>query len=140
MSDTPPRVSKRRRTATRSPKTNAQGRDRWILSYADFITLLFAFFVALYSLSLKNSGDEQRLKETLHGVFSAVQKSIKPINIGEPIVGEPKDVEVVEAKPIPAAPPTIEESNSSAVYALLSQVVENQFSGLPPQPTSGQNQ
>lgn len=130
MSDTPPRVSKRRRMATKSPKTNMQGRDRWILSYADFITLLFAFFVALYSLSLKNSGDEQRLKETLHGVFDAVQKSIKPINIGEPIVGEPKDVEVVEAKPIPAAPPTIEESNSSAVYALLSQVVENQFSGL----------
>jgi chemotaxis protein MotB len=130
MSDTPPRVSRRRRVVTKSPPSGAQGRDRWILSYADFITLLFAFFVALYSLSLKNSGDEQRLKETLHGVFDAVQKSIKPINIGEPIVGEPKDIEVVETKPIPAAPPTIEESNSSSVYALLSQVVENQFSGL----------
>lgn len=130
MSDTPPRASKRRQVVTKSPRSSAQGRDRWILSYADFITLLFAFFVALYSLSLKNSGDEQRLKETLHGVFDAVQKSIKPINIGEPIVGEPKDIEVVETKPIPAAPPTIEESNSSAVYALLSQVVENQFSGL----------
>ena len=128
--DTPPRTSKRRRMMSKSSKSGVQGRDRWILSYADFITLLFAFFVALYSLSLKNSGDEQRLKETLHGVFDAVQKSIKPINIGEPIIGEPKDVEVVEAKPIPAAPPTIEESKSSAVYALLSQVVENQFSGL----------
>ncbi|ETI58215.1 flagellar motor protein MotB [Marinomonas profundimaris] len=130
MNDAPTRPSKRRLIAKKSLTSNGQGRDRWILSYADFMTLLFAFFVALYSLSLKNMGDEQRLKETLHGVFEAVQKSIKPINIGEPIVGEPKDIEVVEAKPIPAAPPTIEETTSSAVYDLLSQVVENQFSGL----------
>ncbi|WP_229426400.1 OmpA family protein [Marinomonas profundi] len=114
----------------KSHPSSAPGRDRWVLSYADFITLLFAFFVALYSISLKNTGDEQRLKETLRGVFDAVQKSVKPINIGEPIVGEPKDVEVIDAKPIPAAVPTIEENTSSSVYALLSQVVENQFSGL----------
>ncbi|MFT4574135.1 flagellar motor protein MotB [Marinomonas primoryensis] len=130
MSDAPTRPSRRRRVVTKLSTSSAQGRDRWILSYADFITLLFAFFVALYSLSLKNAGDEQRLKETLHGVFDAMQKSIKPINIGEPTIGEPKDIEVVETKPIPSAPPTIEESNSSAVYDLLSQVVENQFSGL----------
>lgn len=125
MSDNSSRVSKRRRVVTKSSAKATQGRDRWILSYADFITLLFAFFVALYSLSLKNSGDEARLKETLQGVFDAVQKSIKPINIGEP-----KDTEMVEVKPIPAAIPTIEENTSSAVYSLLSQVVENQFSGL----------
>ncbi|MGO2353135.1 MAG: OmpA family protein [Marinomonas foliarum] len=130
MSDNSSRVSKRRRVVTKSSAKATQGRDRWILSYADFITLLFAFFVALYSLSLKNSGDEARLKETLQGVFDAVQKSIKPINIGEPIIGEPKDTEMVEVKPIPAAIPTIEENTSSAVYSLLSQVVENQFSGL----------
>lgn len=74
MSDAPSRSSRRRRVVTKLPPSSAQGRDRWILSYADFITLLFAFFVALYSLSLKNAGDEQRLKETLHGVFDAVQK------------------------------------------------------------------
>ena len=26
--------------------------DRWLVSYADFITLLFGFFVVLYALSL----------------------------------------------------------------------------------------
>ncbi|QUX96825.1 flagellar motor protein [Marinomonas sp. CT5] len=130
MSDAQLKSPKRRRIIAKKPPSGAQGRDRWILSYADFITLLFAFFVALYSLSLKNAGDEQRLKETLHGVFDAVQKSVKPINIGEPIVGEPKDKEVIETKPIPTASPTIEDSKSSAVYVLLSQVIENQFSGL----------
>ncbi|ETX10881.1 flagellar motor protein [Marinomonas ushuaiensis DSM 15871] len=131
MSDeTSPRPSKRRRVANKPLTQRVQGRDRWLLSYADFMTLLFAFFVALYALSLKNSGNETQLKESLNGVFDAVQKSVKPINIGEPIVGEPKDVEVVEVKPIPAAIPTIEEDKSSAVYSLLSHIVENQFSGL----------
>jgi chemotaxis protein MotB len=131
MNEASNRPQKRRRMIVKvSSSSGAQNRDRWILSYADFITLLFAFFVALYALSAKNSGDEPKLKETLHGVFDAVQKSIKPINIGEPVIGEPKDVEVIETKPIPAAIPTIEESHSSAIYSLLSQVVENQFSGL----------
>lgn len=129
MSDTS-RPLRRRQAIKRPVASASQGRDRWILSYADFITLLFAFFVALYSISLQNQGDEQRLKETLQGVFDAVQKSVKPINIGEPVVGEPQSVDVVDTKPIPVAPPAIEETASSAVYALLSQVVENQFSGL----------
>ncbi|MCV2401372.1 OmpA family protein [Marinomonas sp. C2222] len=130
MNDSPYRPNVNRRVANKKRSNGAQNRDRWILSYADFITLMFAFFVALYSLSAQTPGDEQRLKETLDGVFEAVQKSIKPINIGEPVVGEPKDVEVIEAKPIPTAPPSIEEETSSAIYALLSQAVENQFSGL----------
>lgn len=35
---------RRRRRLTRAPH-----RDRWLVSYADFITLLFAFFVVMYS-------------------------------------------------------------------------------------------
>lgn len=128
--EAPSRSLKRRRVAIKTPASSVQGKDRWLLSYADFITLLFAFFVALYALSLKNSGDEAELKETLQGVFDAVQKSVKPINIGKPTIGEPKDIEIVEIKPIPAVIPTIEESSSSTIYSLLSQIVENQFSGL----------
>ena len=30
--------------------------DRWLVSYADFITLLFAFFVVMYSISSVNEG------------------------------------------------------------------------------------
>ncbi|RBO83246.1 OmpA family protein [Marinomonas aquiplantarum] len=129
MSDAESRAS-RRRKLVKPASTSAPGKDRWILSYADFITLLFAFFVALYSLSLKNADDEERLKESLQGVFDAVQKSVKPINIGDPIVGEPADSELVESIPIPESPPVVEEDQSSAVYALLSRLVEQQFSGL----------
>ncbi len=34
-----------------TPPTSAQMRERWLISYADFITLLFCFFVVLYALS-----------------------------------------------------------------------------------------
>ena len=30
--------------------------ERWLVSYADFITLLFAFFVVMYAISSVNEG------------------------------------------------------------------------------------
>ena len=43
--------------------------DRWILSYADFITLLFAFFVVMYSISSVNDGKFRVLSASLLEVF-----------------------------------------------------------------------
>ena len=58
-------------------------KERWLVSYADFITLLFAFFVVMYSISSVNEGKYKVLSQTLEGVFNAPQKSIKPIQIGD---------------------------------------------------------
>ncbi len=58
-------------------------KERWLVSYADFITLLFAFFVVMYSISSVNEGKYKVLSETLEGVFNAPQKSIEPIQIGD---------------------------------------------------------
>lgn len=44
--------------------------DRWVLSYADFITLLFAFFVVMYSISSVNDGKFRVLSASLVDVFS----------------------------------------------------------------------
>ena len=44
--------------------------ERWMVSYADFITLLFAFFVVMYSISSVNEGKYKILTESLVGVFS----------------------------------------------------------------------
>ncbi len=57
---------------------------RWLLSYADFITLLFAFFVVMYSISQVNVSKYKELSESLEGVFSTPQKSMDIIPIGEP--------------------------------------------------------
>ncbi len=33
-----------------------ENHERWLVSYADFMTLLFAFFVVMYALSSLNEG------------------------------------------------------------------------------------
>ncbi|WP_339802554.1 flagellar motor protein MotB, partial [uncultured Marinobacter sp.] len=66
-----------------------QNRERWLISYADFITLLFAFFVVMYAVSSVNEGKYKVLSETLTGVFNAPQRSIEPIAIGEQPVRAP---------------------------------------------------
>ena len=43
--------------------------DRWILSYADFITLLLAFFVVMCSISSVNDGKFRVLSESMATVF-----------------------------------------------------------------------
>ena len=42
--------------------------DRWLVSYADFITLLFAFFVVLYSTS---KADQKKQAQAAHSIESA---------------------------------------------------------------------
>ncbi|PJI49590.1 MAG: flagellar motor protein MotD [Pseudomonas sp.] len=60
-----------------------ENHERWLVSYADFITLLFAFFVVMYSISSINEGKYKILSETLTGVFNQPDRSIRPIPVGE---------------------------------------------------------
>jgi len=62
--------------------------DRWLVSYADFITLLFAFFVVMYSMSSINEGKYRVLSDTMIEAFKTPPKSPEPIQIGE----EPKTI------------------------------------------------
>jgi len=57
--------------------------ERWLVSYADFITLLFAFFVVMYSISSVNEGKYRVLSDTLEAVFSDSSRSLDPIQVGE---------------------------------------------------------
>ena len=57
--------------------------ERWLVSYADFITLLFAFFVVMYSISSVNEGKYRVLSDTLESAFKSTGKADKPIQIGE---------------------------------------------------------
>lgn len=60
-----------------------QNHERWLISYADFITLLFAFFVVMYAISSLNEGKYKVLTESLTGVFNQPERSLKPIPIGD---------------------------------------------------------
>jgi len=54
--------------------------DRWLVSYADFITLLFAFFVVMYSISNVNLGKYRVLSDSVSSAFSAQRNS--PYGVG----------------------------------------------------------
>jgi len=77
-----------------------QETGRWLISYADFITLLFAFFVVMYSISQVNESKYKMLSDSLIQAFDTPQKSLEPIQIGEtsrslqPVTGD--DVEQPE--------------------------------------------
>lgn len=44
--------------------------ERWLVSYADFITLLFAFFVVMYSVSSVNQGKYKELTSSINVAFT----------------------------------------------------------------------
>jgi chemotaxis protein MotB len=69
----------RRKRVVEEPENH----ERWLVSYADFITLLFAFFVVMYSVSSVNEGKYRVLSDSLENAFSDPIKVIEPIQIGE---------------------------------------------------------
>ncbi len=56
-----------------------ENHERWLVSYADFITLLFAFFVVMYAISSVNEGKYKVLSQTLVSAFSGQPWSPVPI-------------------------------------------------------------
>lgn len=50
-------------------KPDEEDTGRWLVSYADFITLLFAFFVVMYAISSVNESKYEVLSETLNAIF-----------------------------------------------------------------------
>ncbi len=60
-----------------------ENHERWLVSYADFITLLFAFFVVMYSISSVNEGKYRVLSETLDEAFSTRAVALDVIPVGD---------------------------------------------------------
>jgi len=94
--------SRRARTLEQSENV-----DRWLVSYADFVTLLFAFFVVMYAISSVNEGKYRVLSDTLVAAFKVPPKSNEPIQIGKPleetsteqkVIGVPKPIRVEQPK------------------------------------------
>lgn len=60
-----------------------ENHERWLVSYADFITLLFAFFVVMYAISSVNEGKYRVLSDSLVAAFRSSTRSLSPIQQGE---------------------------------------------------------
>jgi len=99
--------------------------DRWLVSYADFVTLLFAFFVVMYAISSVNEGKYRVLSDTLVAAFNTPPKSTAPIQIGKPI----EEVPVAQttpgiAKPIRIEPPKVDDQKAK-MASIASRVEES---------------
>jgi chemotaxis protein MotB len=81
----------------RKHEEDHENHERWLVSYADFITLLFAFFVVMYSLSSVNEGKYRVLSDSLVSAFRSVNLNAS----GEQIVVSPV------ARPLPAPSPPV---------------------------------
>lgn len=97
--------------ARRRHQEEHENHERWLVSYADFITLLFAFFVVMYSISSINEGKYKVLSDSLTGVFNQPDRAIKPIPIGEerPRTTTPEVSQVDESHPSEAPSDPLED-------------------------------
>jgi chemotaxis protein MotB len=75
-----------------------ENHERWLVSYADFITLLFAFFVVMYSISSLNEGKYKVLSQTMVAAFTGQPTAPDPVQPGQPFSSVPS---IVDLPPLP---------------------------------------
>jgi len=60
--------------------------ERWLVSYADYMTLLFALFVVLYAMAMVNEEPFETATESIGRVFQANEKQVKNRGHGDDIL------------------------------------------------------
>jgi chemotaxis protein MotB len=63
-----------------------ENHERWLVSYADFITLLFAFFVVMYSISSVNEGKFRTVSDSIKAALNPIvspSNTLTPFTLGE---------------------------------------------------------
>ena len=83
-----------------------ENEDRWLLTYADLITLLMAFFVIMYALSRVDKEKFQMIAQSLASVFPVSNAAFVPLpGIGGQKGTEPSSVMRKPPPPPPTTPP-----------------------------------
>lgn len=93
--------------ARKKKREEHENHERWLVSYADFITLLFAFFVVMYSISSVNEGKYRVLSDSLVAAFRSPAKSLQPIQVGHPAKAPYRDAISVRQVPMVVASPNL---------------------------------
>src|SRR5690349_19439255 len=74
--------------ARRKRAPEPENHERWLISYADFITLLFAFFVVMFASSQSDKGRAQQVSES---VKKALEGSKMSAILSAVLGGTPQD-------------------------------------------------
>jgi len=131
-------VSRRRR------HEEHENHERWLVSYADFITLLFAFFVVMYAVSSVNEGKYRVLSDSMLAAFRGPSRSLDPIQVGQLVRAPPVQVPLPVSAPQPISlvtPLRTAEGTLTAAHARLNgREGEREDRGDGEQPERGDSQ
>lgn len=83
--------------------------DRWLVSYADFITLLFAFFVVMYAISSVSEGKYRVLSDSLSQIFDSTQEGV------DSVVPSPIDLPIQQELPFEQRDGVIQNEQTEGV-------------------------
>jgi chemotaxis protein MotB len=87
-----------------------ENHERWLVSYADFITLLFAFFVVMYSLSSINEGKYKIMSDSISSAFRTV-----PGGAGQIAINTNITTPISVALPTKRLPPNVKTDAAQVV-------------------------
>lgn len=96
-----------------------ENHERWLVSYADFITLLFAFFTSMYAISSVNEGKFRIMSESLAIAFNPTLFTSTRMQEGPKFVREQRAQVRDEFK-------DMHTSNYEKIQAALRELQENQ--------------
>ncbi|WHZ25214.1 MAG: Flagellar motor rotation protein MotB [Nitrospira sp.] len=121
-----------------------ENHERWLVSYADFITLLFAFFVVMYSISSVNVGKYRTVSESIRAALNPVvsppsSPSAFSLNANKPALTAPNTpgsrevairrlrnlVQVIQGPPQMSLVRIVEKVNGDIVITIPDQVLFN---------------
>ncbi|MGQ9860722.1 MAG: flagellar motor protein MotD [Thiobacillaceae bacterium] len=106
--------------------------ERWLVSYADFITLLFAFFVVMYAISSINEGKYRVLSDSLVQAFREPPASARLIEL------RTRNTELLDGsgRPIGQAPP--KQPAAQVETERMKKVAKNVLDAMAPLVKEGQ--
>lgn len=89
--------------ARRRHEEEHENHERWLVSYADFITLLFAFFVVMYAISSVSEGKYRVLSDSMVQAFRSASKQ-QELNVVAPTHTTAPPVTSVVPQPARSSP------------------------------------
>jgi chemotaxis protein MotB len=128
-----------RQMARRSKRGEPANHERWLVSYADFITLMFAFFVVMFASAETNRGKAARVSESvrkalgegqvataLSGILGGVQDDKGK---GNAMMMGPGGMQrpAQQTPPQPTPPPSLDGTRASLQNALKLEIEKGQL-------------
>lgn len=102
--------------------------ERWLISYADFITLLFAFFVVMYSISQVSDSKYRVLSDTFNEAFNqpintqaSAEQQTNPVQSKDVIVPADMGKTAVESVAHDEQTSTISDHSTNTVFPVPEQ-------------------